>query len=121
MFAREGCDVSIVYVPEEKSDAEEVKAAISADGRQCLLLPTDLCIQTNCEDVVNKHVAHYGSIDILVNNAARQVMTPDIAEIDLSEVEKTFRTNILSQFAVTKFAVPHMKPGSTIVNSTSVG
>jgi len=121
MFAREGCDVSIVYLPQEQPDAEAVKAAIEKVGRKCLLLPLDLCVRANCEEAVKLHVATYGRIDVLVNNSARQTMTENVADLDLDDVELTFRTNILSQFAICKYAVPHMQPGSSIVNSTSVG
>jgi len=121
MFAREGADVSIVYLPEEQSDAEEVKKAIEKTGRVCLLLPLDLTVRANAEEAVRLHMATHGALDVLVNNSARQVMCDNVEEIDLDDVELTFRTNILSQFAITKFAVPHMKPGSSIVNSTSVG
>jgi len=121
MFAREGANVTIVYLPEEEVDAQNVKKAIEFDGRICLLVPLDLTVRVNCEEVVKLHVAQFGSVDILVNNAARQSMTHDVTEMDLDDVELTFRTNILSQFAVVKYAVPHMKPGSAIINSTSVG
>ncbi|KAL8277075.1 hypothetical protein RQP46_010503 [Phenoliferia psychrophenolica] len=121
MFAREGADVSIVYQPEEQPDAEEVRKSIEAAGRRCLLLPGDLCNRAFCEEVVTKHVKEFGGLNVLVNNAAKQGMEPDIGNQDLDFVELTFRTNILAIFAVTKFAVPHMKRGSSIINSTSVG
>ncbi|KAK4694466.1 hypothetical protein P7C70_g8727, partial [Phenoliferia sp. Uapishka_3] len=121
MFAREGANVSIVYQPEEQSDAEAVKKSVEEAGQKCLLIPGDLCKRDFCEQVVAKHIAEYGGLNILVNNAAKQGMEPDIADIDLDFTELTFRTNILSIFAITKYAVPHMKRGSAIINSTSVG
>jgi len=121
MFAREGADVSIVYLPVEQEDAENVKKAVEKVGRVCLLLPLDLTERKNCEQAVSMHMATHGALDVLVNNAARQVMNDAIETIELDDVELTFRTNILSMFALTKYAIPHMKPGSSIVNSTSVG
>jgi len=121
MFAREGADCSIVYLPQEQPDAEAVRDAIQKVGKQCLLLPLDLTVRANCEEAVKLHVASFGHIDVLVNNSARQTMTEHVEDLDLDDVELTFRTNILSQFAITKYAVPHMLPGSSIVNSTSVG
>ncbi|KAF8471892.1 oxidoreductase [Kalaharituber pfeilii] len=120
LMAREGADVTIVYLPEEQEDAEYTKTLVEKEGRSCLCLPFDLMDVKNCKTAVDKHVEKYGRIDVLVNNASKQMMCKDFAEIDLDNVESTFRSNILQMFAITKFAIPHMKKGSSIINTTSV-
>jgi len=119
LFAREGSDVTIVYLPEEQEDAEETKAMVEKEGRKCLLVAGDLMDNAKCKEAVQKHVDEYGVIHVLVNNASKQIMCDDFAEIDLDNVESTFRSNILQMFAVTKFALPHMKKGASIINTTS--
>jgi NAD(P)-dependent dehydrogenase (short-subunit alcohol dehydrogenase family) len=113
LFAREGSDVTIVYLPEEQEDAEETKAMVEKEGRKCLLVAGDLRDNAKCKEAVQKHVDEYGVIHVLVNNASKQIMCEDFAEIDLENVESTFRSNILQMFAVTKFALPHMKKGAS--------
>jgi NAD(P)-dependent dehydrogenase (short-subunit alcohol dehydrogenase family) len=134
IFAREGADVTIVFLPEEKEDAEDTKKSVEKEGKKCLLVPGDLMDNSKCKDAVDKHVKayvkyhslalqtlanldSYGEINVLVNNASKQVMCADFAEIDLENVESTFRSNILQMFAVTKYALPHMKKGSACVLS----
>lgn len=114
LFAREGADVTIVYLPEEQEDAEETKQMVEKEGKQCLLIPGDLMDNKTCENAVKKHVEKYGNtIHTLVNNASKQVMCDDITEIDLDNVESTFRSNILAMFAMTKYAVKHMEKGGS--------
>lgn len=120
LYALEGCDSTIVYLPEEESDAQEVKTWVEKKGRRCELIAVDLRDEANCKKIVAEHMARFGRLDVLVNNAARQSMCLDFAEIDLADVESTFRLNILAMFAITKFALPHMKRGSSIINTTSV-
>ncbi|KAF3936285.1 hypothetical protein ABW19_dt0207256 [Dactylella cylindrospora] len=120
LMAREGADISIVYLAEEKEDAEETKKLVEKEKRKCLLIPFDLSDWKNCKPVVDKHVQEYGRIDILVNNAGRQLMEENFENIDLDNVEKTFQANILQIFALTKYALPHMPRGSSIINSTSI-
>lgn len=119
LFAREGSDVTIVYLPEEQADAEETKAMVEKEGRKCLLFAGDLMDNAKCKEAVQKHVDEYGVIHVLVNNASKQIMCEDFADIDLDNVESTFRSNILQMFAVTKFSLPHMKKGASIINTTS--
>jgi len=119
LFAREGSDVTIVYLPEEQADAEETKAMVEKEGRKCLLVAGNLMDNAKCKEVVQKHVDEYGVIHVLVNNASKQIMCEDFAEIDLDNVESTFRSNILQMFAITKFSLPHMKKGASIINTTS--
>ncbi len=86
---------------------------VEAEGRQCLLIPGDLMDNETCRKAVQQHVDKFGKIHVLVNNASKQVMCPDITEIDLDTVESTFRSNILQMFAITKYAVPHMEKGGS--------
>lgn len=102
-----------MYLPEEQEDAEQTKALVEKEGRKCLLIPGDLMDNAKCKEAVQKHVDEYGVIHVLVNNASKQIMCDDFAEIDLDNVESTFRSNILQMFAVTKFALPHMKKGAS--------
>jgi len=119
LFAREGSDVTIVYLPDEQSDAEETKKMVEKEGQKCILIPGDLMDNETCRKAVEKHVEEFGVIHVLVNNASKQIMCPDFAEIDLDAVESTFRSNVLAMFAMTKFALPHMKKGGSIINTTS--
>ncbi|OJJ53530.1 hypothetical protein ASPSYDRAFT_94730 [Aspergillus sydowii CBS 593.65] len=120
LFAREGADVTIVYLPVEDKDAQETKKLVEKEGRECLLFPGDLRDRQVCKAAVDKHVERYGHINILVNNASQQYMCSDLAEIDLDTVEDVFKTNIIQMFAITKFALPHMGKGDSILNNTSV-
>ena len=120
LFAREGADVTIVYLPEEETDAQTTKKMVEEAKRKCQLLPLDITDEKNCQKAIESHMSAYGKMNILVNNSAMQEMCMDFSQIDLNVVEKTYRTNILSMFALIKFALPHMKRGDTIVNSASV-
>lgn len=120
LMAREGADITIVYLPEEQEDAEATKRSVEREGQSCLLIPTDLMVNENCRKVVEEHVKKYGKLDVLVNNAGKQFMCKDFAEINLDNVESTFRSNILAMFALTKYALPHLEKGSSIINTTSV-
>jgi len=120
LFAREGADVSIVYLPEEEEDAQYVKKKVEEAGRKANLMQFDLKVKENCEKAVEGHMKAFGKLNVLVNNAAMQEMSLDITEIDLDVTEKTFQTNVISMFAMTKYALKHMKRGDTVVNSSSV-
>lgn len=113
LFAREGADVSIVYLPDEQPDAEDTKKMVEKEGQECLLIPGDLMDNETCRKAVEKHVEKFDKIHVLVNNASKQIMCEDIAEIDLDDVESTFRSNILQLFAMTKYSVPHMEKGGS--------
>lgn len=113
LFAREGSDVSIVYLPEEQEDAEETKKLVEKEGRECLLIPGNLMDNQTCKTAVEEHVKKFGKIHVLVNNASKQIMCEDFTEIDLDNVESTFRSNILQMFAVTKYALQHMEKGGS--------
>src|SRR5690349_3043006 len=119
LYAREGADVAITYLPEEKKDAEETKKAIEEEGRRCLDLPGDLTDPQFCRDVVERTVRELGRLDILVSNAAWQNRKESLDEITEDEWHRTFRTNIDAYFYLAKAAVPHMKPGSSIIATGS--
>ncbi|KAF3926091.1 hypothetical protein ABW20_dc0110035 [Dactylellina cionopaga] len=120
LMAREGADISIVYLKDEKEDAEETKSLVEKEKRKCLLIPFDLTNWKDSKKVIEKHIEVYHKIDILVNNAGQQNMEDDFENIDLDVVESTFQSNILAMFALTKYALPHMGKGSSIINSTSI-
>jgi NAD(P)-dependent dehydrogenase (short-subunit alcohol dehydrogenase family) len=119
-FAREGADVLIAYLPEEEEDAQEVRAAVEAAGRTAILVPGDIAGAAHCRAIVDRAVATFGRVDILVNNAAHQDTFVAIEDIDEAEWDRTFAVNIHAMFYLTKAAVPHMKPGASIINTTSV-
>ncbi|OAG42839.1 hypothetical protein AYO21_02790 [Fonsecaea monophora] len=120
LMAREGADVTFVYLPEEEEDAQWTKNQIEKAGRQAQPLTLDVTSEENCKKIVEAHMNKFGKLSVLVNNSAMQEICNDIEDINLGVVEKTFRTNILSMFAMVKYALPHMKRGSSIVNSSSV-
>ncbi|GAA6048874.1 hypothetical protein JCM3770_003662 [Rhodotorula araucariae] len=119
-FAREGADVTINYLPEEEKDAQETKKQVEAAGQKCLLVPGDLETQAFREKLVEAHIKEYQYLDILVNNASQQIQIQDLAEIDMDNVEHTFKVNIIQYIGLTKVALPHLKRGDVIINTTSV-
>ncbi|PJH95169.1 SDR family oxidoreductase [Bacillus sp. SN1] len=118
-FAKEGADISILYL-DEHSDAEETRKRIEKEHVRCLLIPGDVGDENHCEQAVQQTVDHFGKLDILVNNAAEQHPQDSILNISTEQLEKTFRTNIFSMFHMTKKALPHLKEGSAIMNTTSI-
>ena len=118
-YAKEGAHVAVNYL-NEHSDAEETKKLIEAEGVRCLLLPADVSEEENCKELVQKTIDEFGKLDILVNNAAVQYPTENIEDITAEQWDKTFRTNIHSVFYMSKHAVPHMKQGNAIINTTSI-
>jgi len=120
LFAREGADVAIMFLPEEERDAMETRDAIEAEGQRALLLPGDVTDRDYCADCIEQVVNEFGSIDILVNNAAFQKNQESIEDIDDDQLERTFRTNIFGYFYLAKAAVPRMKKGSCIINTGSI-
>jgi NAD(P)-dependent dehydrogenase (short-subunit alcohol dehydrogenase family) len=119
-YAREGADVAISYLAEEQADAEETRAFVEKAGRRCLLLPGDVRDRELCQSLVERTVAELGALDILVNNAAAQTINEDLADIDDDEMQAAFAANVFAMIRLAKAAAPHMKPGSAIVNTTSV-
>ncbi|MGV7241757.1 glucose 1-dehydrogenase [uncultured Caballeronia sp.] len=118
-FAREGADIAISYLDEDE-DAKETARWVEEAGRKSLLLPGDITDYAHCRALVAKTVETFGRVDVLVNNAAYQMTYDSLEEISDEEWDKTFSTNIGAMFRITKAAVPHMQPGSSIVNTTSV-
>ena len=120
-YAREGADVLISYLNEqEDEDARETARHVEAAGRRCVLVRGDLAEAAHCRAIVDRAVAEFGRIDILVNNAAFQRTYQSLDEIPDDEWDYAFRTNIAAMFYLTKAAVPHMRPGSSIINTTSI-
>ncbi|NEW87478.1 SDR family NAD(P)-dependent oxidoreductase [Rhodopseudomonas sp. WA056] len=118
-YAREGADLLISYLSED-DDAQQVKALVEAEGRRVVLVAGDISQPEHCRKIVARAVEELGGIDILVNNAAHQATFEDIGEISDEEWQTTFAINIHAMFYLTKAAVPHMKPGSSIINTASV-
>ncbi len=119
-FAREGADVAISYLPAEQADAEEVAQYIRDAGRNAVLLPGDVSHEGFCQRLVADAIAQLGSLDILVNNAGRMGKTEGLLETSTERFDTLMKTNVYSMFWITKAAVPHLKPGASIINTTSV-
>jgi NAD(P)-dependent dehydrogenase (short-subunit alcohol dehydrogenase family) len=120
LYAREGADVAIVYLPEEQHDAEETREAVQKEGRQALLLPGDVSDPEFCRQSVEDTLEEFGHLDILVNNAAFQQHREGPEEISEEQWDHTFRTNIYGYFHMAKAALPCLRPGSAIVNCGSI-
>lgn len=118
-FAREGADVVLSYLPSEEEDANRIAALIEEAGRKAVTLPGDLRDEAYCQDLVNKAAEALGGIDILVNNGGKQIFNEDLTTLSNEQFDDTFKTNVYAMFWITKAALPHMKPGSTIINTTS--
>jgi NAD(P)-dependent dehydrogenase (short-subunit alcohol dehydrogenase family) len=119
LYAKEGADVSIVYLNEHE-DAEETRRQVAEEGRRCLLIAGDVGDEAFCREAVERTVNELGRLDILVNNAAEQHPQDSIEKISAEQLERTFRTNIFSFFFLTKAALRHLKEGAAIINTTSV-
>ncbi len=119
-FAREGADVAIAYLPAEQSDAEETARWVRQAGRRVALLPGDLREEAYCRDLVEQTVAAFGRLDVLVNNAAAQVVNEILADVTASDLEGSFRVNVFAMVYLAQAAEPHLKPGSSIINTTSL-
>jgi NAD(P)-dependent dehydrogenase (short-subunit alcohol dehydrogenase family) len=118
-FAKEGANIAIVYL-NEHDDAKQTKCLVETYGRRCILLPGDVSKERFCISCVDKTIKEYGRVDILVNNAGVHFEAESLAETTTNNLEKTFATNVFSMFWITKAALPHMKPGSSIINTASV-
>lgn len=121
MFAREGADIAIIYLEEDK-DAKETQRLVEEEGRECILIKGDVGRQAFCDKAVAKVVDRFSRLDILVNNAAEQHPVEEVDEISEKQLVATFRTNIFSMFFLTQAALPHLREqdGSCIINTTSV-
>ncbi|MGI4835362.1 MAG: SDR family oxidoreductase [Janthinobacterium lividum] len=119
-FAREGADVAIVHFTTEDEDAAKTKALVEAEGRRCLVLGGDLKIPSFCKEIVERTVAEYGQLDVLVNNAAEQNWHDSLEDITDEELDSIFNLNIIAMFRITRAALKHFKEGAAIINTTSV-
>jgi NAD(P)-dependent dehydrogenase (short-subunit alcohol dehydrogenase family) len=119
-FAREGADVAIAYVPDEEEDAQRVVALIEAADRKALAIPGDLRSRDYCRSLVEQAVAGLGGLDIVVNNAGKQVAVDNIEELSDEQFDDTLHINLFANYWITKAALPHLKPGSTIINTASL-
>ena len=119
-FAREGADVLISYLEEEESDAQETAQVVEGAGKKAVKVPGDISEEAQCQTIVQKAVEEFGQIDVLVNNAAHQVTVNGIADISTELLDHTFKTNIYAMFWLCKAALPHMQPGASIINVSSI-
>lgn len=118
-FAKEGADVAISYL-DEHEDATETKQLVEKEGRKCLLIDGDIGDEAFCKQVISQVIEEFGKLDVLVNNAAEQHVQESLKDITAEQLEKTFRTNVFSMFHLTKAALDHVKPGASIINTTSI-
>ncbi|WP_414674342.1 SDR family oxidoreductase [Massilia sp. UBA6681] len=119
LFAREGADVAVMYLNEHE-DAEETRRCVEAEGRRCVTIAGDVKDAAFCKDAVEKVVAEFGRLDVLVNNAAFQEHASSLLDITEERLDETFRTNIYGYFHMARAALPHLKEGSSIINTGSV-
>ena len=119
LYAKEGANVAIVYLNEDE-DAKETKRLVEEKGRRCLLIRGDISGENFCHEAVQKTVDEFGTLDILVNNAAEQSLEKTLENIDAEELGKVFSTNIFSMFYLGRAALPHLEGGGSIINTTSV-
>lgn len=119
-YAREGADVAIAYLPEEQPDADRVIKAIEDAGQKAFAYPGDMKDGDYCRELVAESVAALGGLDILVNNASRQIWADGLTEIEDEEFDKTMKVNLYGNFRVTKAALEHLKPGASIIFTSSI-
>lgn len=117
--AREGAAIVISYL-DEHEDAQETVRFVEGEGRDCLAIAGDVGEEAQCRRIVEETLARFGRIDVLVNNAAEQHTVQDLTELTEAQLVRTFRTNIFSYFFLTKAALPHLREGASIINTTSV-
>jgi NAD(P)-dependent dehydrogenase (short-subunit alcohol dehydrogenase family) len=119
-FAREGADVALSYLPEEEEDAQRIVGLITEAGGKAVALPGDLTDPAYCRDLVAQAVEGLGGLDILVNNAGKQQHVEALTDLSDEQFDETYKTNVYAMFLVTKAALPHLAPGSTIINTSSI-
>ena len=120
-FAREGADVLISYLPEEEDDARDTAQLVEKAGRKAVTVPGDIRDEAHCTTIIERAVSDLGGLDILVNNAAYQMAQPGgITDITTEQFDRVMKTNLYAMFWLSKAAVPHMEPGSTIINTASI-
>ncbi|HSV12699.1 MAG TPA: SDR family oxidoreductase [Tepidisphaeraceae bacterium] len=119
LYAREGADVAVVFLPAELTDAQETQRIVQHFGRRCLLIPGDLTESKFCDAAIEQTVREFGKLDILVSNAGYQNRVPSIEQLSDDEIEETFRTNIFAYIRLCRAAVKHLKPGGAIIATSS--
>lgn len=120
-FAREGADVVLSYLPEEQPQAEDTANYVNEAGRTAVLLPGDVSDEQQCKTIVERAMQEIGHIDVLVNNAAYQMAHKGgLLDITTEQLERTFKTNVFAMFWLCKAALPHMRPGSSVINTSSI-
>jgi len=120
-FAREGADLVMSYLPEEQAQAESTADLVTEAGRTAVLLPGDITDEAHCNAIVDRAVTQFGRIDVLVNNAAYQMAQKGgLADITTEQLDRTFKTNVYAMFWLCKAVAPHMRPGSSIINTSSI-
>lgn len=119
-FAREGADLLLSYKPEEEADARQVVKLVEEAGRKAVAMPGDLKDEEYCQALVASAVEQLGGLDILANVAGKQQYANEIAELTTEQFDETFKTNVYAMFWLCKAAIPHMQPGSSIINTTSI-
>ncbi|MCS3473096.1 NAD(P)-dependent dehydrogenase (short-subunit alcohol dehydrogenase family) [Pseudomonas sp. JUb42] len=119
-YAREGADVALNYLPSEEADAKEVVMLIEAEGRKAVCIPGDITSEAFCKELISKAVEGLGGLDVLVNVAGKQTAQQNIADITTEQFDATFKTNVYALFWLCKAALPHLKPGATIINTASI-
>lgn len=119
-FAREGADVAISYLPAEEEDAQRIAGLLREAGATVLTYPGDLKDPEYCRALVAETVETLGGLDIVVNNGGKQIFNEDLTTLDDEQFDDTFKTNVYAMFWITKAALPHLKPGAAIINTTSI-
>ena len=119
-FAREGADVLIAYLPEEEEDARETLRWVEEAGRKGVGVPGDLQEEAHCQAVVTRAVEELGGVDVLVNNAAHQMAIDGLESLTTEQLERTYRTNVFAMIWLCKAALPHLQPGASIINTSSI-
>lgn len=119
-YAREGADVAINYLPSEQSDADEVVRLIEAAGQKAVAIAGDLADEAFCQELVARAASELGGLDIIVNNAGKQIYVDDLEKLDLSQVRQTFDVNIIAMFTIIKAALKHLPAGASIINTASI-
>jgi NAD(P)-dependent dehydrogenase (short-subunit alcohol dehydrogenase family) len=119
LYAREGADVAIAYLPEEEHDASETAAAIAAAGGECLKVSGDIKDDGFCDELVARTLERFGHLDVVVSNAAYQRRKKSIADVTDEEFDRTFRTNVYGYFRLVRAALPHLEPGAAIIATGS--
>jgi NAD(P)-dependent dehydrogenase (short-subunit alcohol dehydrogenase family) len=119
-FAREGANIAISYLPVEEPDAAETAKWVKDAGRSSLCLPGDICDEQHCQNLISRTVQEFGTLDLLVNNAAFQMTKDNIEDLTTEEFDRTLKTNVYAMFWLCRAALPLMKPGSGIINMASI-